>query len=866
MRIPCLWAVLLAATLARAQDATPQPPAFRLGDTATPLEYTLELAIDPRAAEFSGEVRIAMRINRYTNVLWLNAANLTIESVRFEQENRTLPVSVMPGGADFVGLVARGPHFAPGIALATIRYRASYETVGSQGLFRQLDRGDSYVVSQFEPLYARRALPCFDEPGWKTPWRLTIDAPADDVVVANTPQLNVAPAPGRRGWTRHEFAQTKPLPTYLVALAVGPFEVVDGGTAGAGKTRLRYLALKGRGAETRWAAEVTPRLLELLEEYFGMPYPFEKLDALAIPQTVFFGAMENVGLITYASQLLLATPREETSDFRRRYASIAAHEVAHMWFGNLVTLAWWDDAWVNEAFATWMADKVLGRYRPEWSSGWSVHYGRSRALELDRLAAARRIRNPVLEKNDIPDAFDSITYQKGAAVLSMFESWFGPEAFREGVRAYLKRHALGNATAEDFIRALGAASGRSAEALAVFRGFIEQPGVPLIDVALDCTKEPTLALRQQRLRPVGSSAAELGWTTPACFRHGGGTQCADLQNGATRIRLEAPACPGWLAANAGGRSYYVPRYESSLGARLRSQAAELSADEMVAATIDARVLAESGLLPAGEALAWGDAALAHPYYVARLEGIDLLHDLRDAWLTEPEAAAKRDVIARRVRPLAGELGWKEAPGDSDDLRQLRARLLPYAAETEDDGKLRAQARELAGAWLADREAVPATMTHAVLDTAARFADAETYPRLESAALETVDLRERHYLLAALAKTRDDKLRGRALGLALRDEVNGRDADDLLYNALDDDANRRAGFDFLRANYDALAAKLPHTSLAWLLSPLGELCTREERELFAGFFKERAKGLYGGPRQYQQSLERIDLCIAARNHS
>ena len=867
MRIPGLWAVLfLAAAVAHAQDATPQPPAFRLGDTAAPLEYALELAIDPRAAEFSGEARIAMRINRYASVLWLNATGLTIESVRIEQENRTLPVSVVPGGEDFVGLVARGPHFAPGIALATIRYHAAYETVGSQGLFRQEDRGDSYVLSQFEPLYARRAFPCFDEPGWKTPWRLTIDAPADDVVVSNTPQLNAAPAPGRRGWTRHEFAPTKPLPSYLVALAVGPFEVVDGGTAGANKTRLRYIALKGRGAETRWAAEVTPRLLELLEDYFGTPYPFAKLDALAIPQTVSFGAMENVGLITYASSILLATPREETAEFRRRYAAIAAHEMAHMWFGDLVTLAWWDDVWLNEAFATWMADKVLARYRPEWASGWSVHYARSRALELDRLASARRIRNPVLEKNDVPNAFDSITYQKGAAVLAMFENWFGPEAFREGVRGYLKRHALGNATAEDFIRALGAASGRGAEAIAVFRGFIEQPGVPLVDVALDCAKEPALALRQQRLRPVGSAAPELRWTTPACVRYGGATQCADIQNGATRLKLDAPACPAWLLANAGGKSYYVPRYESALGARLRSQAAELSADEMVAATIDARVLAESGLLPLADAFAWADSALAHASFVARLEAIELLDELRDPWLTESEAGAKREVIAQRVRPLAATLGWEEAPADSDDLRELRARLLPYAAKTEEDGKLRAQPGTLALAWLANREAVSATMTSAVLDTAARFADAETYAKLEGAALAAADLRERHYLLAALAKTRDEKLRSRAFGLMLRNDVNGRDADDLLYNALADDANRRAGFDFLRANYDALAAKLPQSSLAWLLAPLGELCTREERKLFADFFVERAKGLYGGPRHYQQSLERIDLCIAARNHS
>src|SRR6267143_4647140 len=397
MRIPCLWAVLLAATLAHAQDATREPPAFRLGDTATPLEYALELAIDPRTAEFSGEVRIAMRINRYTNVLWLNASGLTIESVRFEQDRKTLPVAVVPGGEDFVGLAARGPHFAPGIALVTIRYRAAYETVGSQGLFRQVDRGDAYVLSQFEPLYARRAFPCFDEPGWKTPWRLTIDAPAADVAVSNTPEARAGAVPGRAGWTRHEFAQTKPLPSYLVALAVGAFEVVEGGTAGAKQTKLRYLTQKGRAEEARYAKEVTPRLLELLEEYFGMPYPFEKLDAVSIPQTSNFGAMENVGMITYASSIILATARDETVPFKRRYAAIAAHELAHMWFGNLVTLAWWDDTWLNEAFASWMGQKTLIRLNPEWDAGWSAGRARRSALDVDRLASARRVRNPVLE-------------------------------------------------------------------------------------------------------------------------------------------------------------------------------------------------------------------------------------------------------------------------------------------------------------------------------------------------------------------------------------------------------------------------------------------------------------------------------------
>jgi alanyl aminopeptidase len=853
-------AALFAVSTAQ---ATPQPPAFRLGDVATPLEYNATLAIDPRQPQFAGEVRIAIRVNRAAPVLWLNATSLTIDSAEFEQNKRKIAVNIVAGGEDFVGFEARGAEFTPGIALATLRYRGKLEPVSTRGLFRQQDRGEWYVVSQFEAISARRAFPCFDEPGWKTPWRLTIDAPASDVVVSNTPETRAAAAPGRNGWMRHEFAQTKPLPSYLIAMAIGPFEVVDGGTAGAKKTKLRYLTQKGRAEEANWAKEVTPRLLESIEDYFGIPYPFDKLDSVSIPQTTGFGAMENVGMITYASGLILATPREDTVPFKRRYAAVAAHEIAHMWFGDLVTLAWWDDTWLNEAFASWMGAKTIQRVTPDWDAGYTAGRSRRYALDVDRLASARQVRNPVLEKGEIWAAFDSITYNKGSSVLSMFETWFGPERFRQGVQAFLKRHSYDTATAEDFIRAVGEAAGRGPDALAVFRGFIEQPGVPLIDVALDCTQSPPLEVSQQRLRPVGSSAPELRWTTPACFRDAKSTQCTDLRTEKERIAFNGAACPAWLVANPGGTSYYVPRYAPALAQRIRSNVSALTADEMLATLTDAGILAESGLLGIDDALAWANAGLDHPSLLARRFSVNLVREQRDAWLAPKDAEAKRAILQKRLVPLARELGWRERAGDSDELRDLRATLMPFAAD-QGDPQLRAEARELALAWLANREAVPANMLPAVLDTAARFADVPTYDRLRELTLKTTNLRERSYLVSALARTREPALRGRTLALAVDPDFSGRDALDLIEDALDDEANRRAAFDFLRANYDPLLAKLPEHSMTRLMRGLGDLCTRDERELFVGFFKDRAPSILGGPRAYRQALERIDLCIAARN--
>ena len=575
-------------------------------------------------------------------------------------------------------------------------------------------------------------------------------------------------------------------------------------------------------------------------------------------------------MITYGTYLLLATPREETFRFKRRYAAVAAHEIAHMWFGNLVTLAWWDDVWLNEAFASWIGQKVLYRFKPEWDTGEWRARSRGAAIAVDRLASARSVHNPVVAKGDVDTGFDSITYDKGSAVLEMFEAWLGPENFQKGVRDYLRRHAFGSATSRDFFEALGAAAGRGEEALVAFTAFVDQSGVPLIDVALACEgTRASIEVSQHRLRPVGSKADDREWTTPACFRYGAATQCEEIR--ATKqsmVLSKASTCPGWILGNAGGTGHYVVRYDAALMGRLLKQVTELPVHETVALVSDGALLAESGLLPLDVTLDLAGAALRHPSAVVRLTAVRLLQKLRDPWLADAQLKTKRGILAKRVQPLARELGWRGKGGDRDDVVDLRVTLLPFAAEREGGAALGSQARNLALAWLRDRNAIPATMVGPVLDTALRFADRGTYEKLEALALTTrIDL-ERRPLHSALGKVRDPRLRARALSHTLlkkdgADVMNGREVLLFLEDALHDEANRLPAFDFVRANFDALAAKMPLHTPGQLTRALKELCTPQDRDAFVEFFKPRAAQFEGGVRHYDEALETIDLCIAAR---
>src|SRR5207248_7258954 len=407
------------------------------------------------------------------------------------------------------------------------------------GVFQTEEAGTWYVSTHFEPIDARRAYPCFDEPSFKVPWQLSLRIKGGQQAFSNTPVESRRA--GGDGFTTVTFAPTRPLPSYLTAFAVGPWDRLDAGKTGGGSTGVGVIVPRGFGAQAQWARQITPQALSRLEAWFGIAYPFEKLDVIAVP--LGRGAMENVGLVTFGSTLLLVPPREETPAFRRAQTSVTTHELAHMWFGDLVTNSWWDDLWLNEAFATWMTFKTLESWHPDWGAALDRVSARGRALGADSLLSARRIRQPIESDDDMLNAFDAITYQKGASVIHMFEQFVGAEKFQRGVRRYLEAHAYSTASARDFLSDVSGAS--DVDIQSAFSSFLDQAGAPLVTAQVRCEpgRRPTLQLSQERYFPLGleptAQQSDAVWEIPVCVRWSGGRTCALLATRSGAVELPA---------------------------------------------------------------------------------------------------------------------------------------------------------------------------------------------------------------------------------------------------------------------------------------------------------------------------------------
>jgi alanyl aminopeptidase len=862
-RLPAVLALVLAAAsaLGAATDG-PEPPSFRLPDLASPRNMNVDLTLRPELETFEGKVGIDLELRRPTSRIWLNAHDLEIQSATLRVGGKESPAAVLAGGDDFVGFDL-GREVAAGPAHLAIAYRGKLDSIETEGLFRQKDGDDWYVFSQFESTFARRAFPCFDEPSYRTPWQVTLHVRQDLVAVANAPVLAERMEP--QGMKAVEFQPTKPISSYLVAIGVGPFSIVEAGNWGRGKTPLRMVVAKGKGAKAAYAAEVTGPILAALEEYFEIPYPFEKLDNLAIPQTVGFGAMENPGLITYVDRWMVVDPAVQTLESKRTYASTAGHENAHMWFGDLVTMKWWDDIWLNEGFATWMAGKIVAQWKPEWGGEDENASRRSEAMAADSLASSQPVRRPIHNNGDISSAFDGISYAKGGSLLSMFETWMGAERFRKGVQRYLKTHAWGNATSADFLAALAAEG--APEVAKSFATFLDQPGVPVVSAELACEgAKGRLALSQRRYVPIGSPvSAEQVWQVPVTLRYGasGRVETAKVMVDAASRSADLAFCPEWVQLNHGGFGYYVSESKGALLDRLAAISTTLPLAEQMALLHDTGFLFGAGDLSPQAALG----------VLPRFSGarsrfvVDSALDLADSVDENLVADAVRPNYERFLAGLFGEharrLGFAQRPGESLDDTLLRPRLQRAMGIAAADPATRAEARRLTEAWLTDRGAIGPEMLGSVLSIAAASGDVAFYERYVAAAEKEQDRRVRRQILEATGHFRDPAAVEKGLALVLSDKFDIRESTNVAWQLSGDRVTRQLVYEWVRKSFDPLAAALPEQFAAGLVYTATGFCDTAHRDEISTFFGPRLAKLSGGPNNLEKVLDIVDICIGRK---
>jgi alanyl aminopeptidase len=848
----------------------------------------VDLTIDPDKTLLQGSAEISVHLDASTSFIWLNAVGLTVHDVTVVSGAITIAATAQE--EDPFLLITTPSPLGPGDATLRIHYEAPIATQTNNGVFRTAPDGDGgaySVYTQLEETHARQVFPCFDEPSFKVPWQLTLHVPRADLAAGNAPVVSETDEPG--GMKRVELAPTHPLPSYLLAFVVGPEDVVDLGTVGLAKTPVRLIVPRGEKANAAFAAKSVPALLPILEDYFGMAYPYPKLDILAIPKFQAPGGMETPGLITCESTCMLSPPDRDDIGFERSFAWVVPHEMVHLWFGDYVTLGWWNDTWLNEAFATWLTTRLIDRWQPGWKYLSHDMWQTSQAMALDSRPAARAVRQPIASQEDIENSFDLITYYKGSALIAMVEAYLGPDSFRAAIRHYIAAHADGTATTTDFIAALNDEA--HADLTPVFQSFLDKPGLPALKVSLACKAgaAPAMTVTQSRYLPLASAAASAPasasapaqpeaqtaetWDIPLCFRFGSGDastrQCTLLENATTVIPLTvagASSCPDWVSLNDQGVGYYLPEYAGDLAERLAQAGTRVDWLSRFALAQQTMSLFAAGLVTpeAAVALAKSFATDDDPQIVA--DAVDLLYTIDSNDLVPDD---EREAYGRLLVSVFGErqrsLGLTPAAGDSDDTRDLRATLARMMAVDGGDTGLRAKLATLCLAWLKTPAQVVPEMAHAALGVTAAFGDRALFETLHAAAKAATDPRDRAVLYGSLVRFDDPALRAEGTAILLSDEVDSDIARAMLFSIGQSFPNRLGSWLFARDNWDALVTKLrlDQPESGYILGVGGSICDPANRDAFAAFFKDRAPTLDEGAEQYADVLQQIDLCIAAR---
>ncbi len=830
------------------------PPLGQLPGDVLPLAYRLDLTLVPDQERFSGVVEIDVDVKQPTQRIFLHGRRLDVSVARAGKVDGAFTELTETGAGELV-LDEKIP---VGKTTLHFEYTAPFNRA-LEGIYRVDEGGESYAFSQMEAISARLAFPCFDEPRFKVPFDLSVTARAEHVVITNTPELEKKVLDD--GMVKHTFAKTQPLPTYLLAFAVGPLDVVDWDPIPPTELRdrpipLRGASAKGKGERLKLALADTGLLVTTLESYFGIAYPYAKLDLIAAPDYA-FGAMENAGAIVYREERLLLDEDSPIEQIQA-YFGTHSHELAHQWFGDLVTPEWWTDIWLNESFATWMGNRATDVAKPDSEYGRKILRRAMAVMDEDGLASARRIREPVVRDEQIWNAFDGITYSKGGGVLAMFESYLGEEAFREGVRLHMKRFAHGVANAEDFAKSLADGS-KQPEVVDAFRTFVEQPGIPRVEVEARCEDgKGSLALTQSRYAPLGSSIdSDTVWGIPFCYATFNGktrsaNECQLIEKASQTLALEA--CFDAVLPNAGGAGYYHFVLEGGFEPLLE-RFASLSPEEQLATFSSIEAAFRAGDAPLETALAVSRAAVASKHWDVQLAPFDLLWQLSRDFGSQ-EAA---ELIQSLYRPTIERIGLAEREKDTLGDRLKRSTLVKLLAMAGRDEKVRTELEALADRHLAGKTTPAETPVAALaLAVAAQERRAPFVKTLRSKLSTERDGYRRSEMVFALANAKDAD---DVLPLLLEGELRTNERIVLL-RTLFEYEHPEATLGWLEQNFRALADSLPSQFHGRVFSGTAEMCDEGAIETVAGF-QSSASDLRGVDLELAQAKEAVELCVALK---
>ncbi len=761
-------ALACAAPCASAFAAPQAQTTTQLPRNARPLHYAVTITPDAWNLSFLGKVQIDFEVLSPTDTVTLQAADLAIASATLRTPaGKQLPAVVTLDAHEQTARLRFPQSLAKGKYQVALDYSGKIYTQPS-GLFavdyESAGAKKRALYTQFENADARRMVPSWDEPSHKATFTLSANIPSKEMAVSNMPVEKTTELGNGRSLV--QFARTPAMSTYLLFFGLGEFERV---TAKVGNTEVGIVTKTGGSANAGFALDAALAVLREYNDYFGIPYPLPKLDNVAAPgSSQYFEAMENWGAILTFEYSLLLDPAFSSQAQRERSFQTNAHEVAHQWFGNLVTMGWWNDLWLNEGFASWMDGRTTDRLHPEWNYRLNSIAKRDLAMGQDALATTHPVVVQIPRVQDAGQAFDSISYEKGKALIDMLEAHVGETGWRDGVRRYLRKHSYGNTRSDDLWKAIEQASGKPIKGIA--HDFTLQPGVPMITVGEPVCQagRTTVELTQGEFSKDAPNKQPLRWRVPVFAKVQGQDkgQRVVVTNGKARLTMEG--C-GAVVVNAGQYGYYRTAYSDGNFSQLAAQFAQLSTIDQLGLLSDSWAMGLAGQRPLSNFLDLSRSlpADADPQVWRKVvRSLTSIHDsLSGDTARQPKFA--RYALAQ-LQPLMKRIGWDAQAGEAPTVSNLRNALIDALSDFDDPATI-AEARRRFAAQATDPKALPGATRKTILAAVARHADPATWEQIRQQASEEKNLVVRDYLYSLLGRAKDETLAKRALALALTPE-------------------------------------------------------------------------------------------------